>query len=59
MKYLVENLGRKGTLGLFVFLTDAGIELFKGLSPAMVELSLIALGIFSGANVFEHFFKRK
>ena len=40
MKYLVENLGRKGTLGLFVFLTDAGIELFKGLSPAMVELSL-------------------
>ena len=59
MNYLINTLGRKGTLVLIVFLMDVAVELYRGLSENMVELSLITLGIFSGANVFEHFAKKK
>ena len=60
MNYLVNTLGRKGTLVLFVFSACSVIEVYLtgGLSDTMKELAVITLGIFSGANVFEHFAKK-
>ena len=58
MNYLVTNIGRKGTLVLFVFLTVAVIEVSKGVTPTFADFALYVVGVFAGANVFEHFAKR-
>jgi len=58
MKYLVEHIGRKGTLVCFVFAVVAGVEIANGVSPVFADFALYVVGVFAGANVFEHFAKR-
>ena len=59
MKYLVDNIGRKGTLVVFVFCVVSGVEFVQGVSDTFADFALYVVGVFAGANVFEHFAKRK
>jgi len=61
MEYFVKNLGRKGTLITFVFISVCAVafcpmdaDRFK----LFTDFAMVVVGIFSGANVFEHFAKK-
>ena len=58
MKYLVETIGRKGVLVMAVFATVSTVYVLKGTSQQFLDFSLYVVGVFAGANVFEHFAKR-
>ena len=58
MKYLVEAIGRKGVMVMAVFGTVSAVYVMKGTSQQFLDFSLYVVGVFSGANVFEHFAKR-
>lgn len=58
MNYLVNTIGRKGTLVLITFATVTGVELAKGASQNFMDFALYVVGVFAGANVFEHFAKK-
>ncbi len=55
---MIEKIGRKGTLVLYVFTVVCLVEVLKGASQAFFDFSLYVTGVFAGANVFEHFAKK-